>query len=457
MGVSPLSYRKNIWARRPCHVNHLEVTLNCLKMKLLLSAALSLSSVFAARAEDWPKWRGPNGDGISRETDLMTQWPADGPKKIWSAKVGGGHSSPVIVAGKVFIFARDEDKNEEVLTAFGADDGKPLWQQSYIGGYNAQSDPSWHGTRATPTIENGKIYTYGGTGDLVCRDTADGKEIWHINVLKETNAKVLEWGEASSPLIVGDSIYVQGGIGKGAAIAIAVNKLDGKTIWTSEATGAADGKNKMNGGTGGGYAAITLETVGGTKQLMVLGGIAVYGMDPATGKTLWQEPWLTAYDVNATTPVYLEPKLFIATGYDRGCMMLDLSPTGAKKLFESKVMSSKFQQVILDRGYLYANSGGALKCLNWADGKKAWELTKQKSESLGDGGSIVRFGDYLILLGERGKLTLGKATPEGYTRISTVDHIVEGKNNVWATPTIANGKLYVKGIEELLCLDIRGK
>lgn len=428
-----------------------------MKLNLLLAGVFTLSSIVAARAEDWPKWRGPNGDGISRETDLMTQWPAEGPKKLWSVKVGGGHSSPVVVGGKVFVFAREEDKNEEVLSAFGAEDGKPLWQQSYAGGYNAPPDPSWQGTRATPTVEDGKIYTYGGTGDLVCRDTADGKEVWHLNVLKETHAKVLEWGEASSPLIIGDAIYVQGGIGKGAAIAVAVNKADGKIIWTSEATGAADGKNKMKGGTGGGYAAIIPATVRTTKQLIVLGGIAVYGMDPATGKTLWQEPWMTSYDVNATTPIYLEPKLFITTGYDRGCMMLELSPTGAKKLFESKAMASKFPQVILDRGYLYGNSAGALRCLNWADGKKAWEMTKPKSESLGEGGSIVRFGDYLILLGERGKLTLGKATPEGYTRINTIDHIVEGKSNIWAAPTLANGKLYVKGLEELICLDVRGK
>jgi outer membrane protein assembly factor BamB len=396
-----------------------------------------LSGALLARATDWPQWRGPNGDGICRETGLATQWPAGGPTKVWSVKVGGGHASPVVVDGVVYLFTRDEDKNLEVLTGHSANDGKPLWEQSYAGGYNEQTDASWH-------------------GDLFCRTTSDGKEVWHINVLKETHAKALEWGEASSPLIVGDLIYVQGGIGKGVPVAVAVNKADGKLVWQSEAQGAAEGKNNMKGGTGGGYAAPILVSVGGTKQLIVLGGTAVYGMDPATGKMIWQEPWLTSYDVNATTPVYQEPKLFISTGYGRGCMMLELSPTGAKKLFESKTLASKFPQVILDRGYLYGNSAGALKCLNWADGKPAWELSKTKSESLGEGGSLVRFGDYLILLGERGKLTLGKATPEGFTKISGVDKIVEGKN-VWATPTIANGKLYVKGLEELVCLDISGK
>ena len=427
-----------------------------MKFSWVLAGVFGVAHAIVAGAIDWPQWRGADGDGIVRETGLATQWPAAGPTKVWSVKAGGGHASPVVVDGVVYLFARDEEKNLEVLSAFNANDGKPIWEQSYAGGYNEQTNPDWHGTRTTPTVEGKKIYTYGGSGDLLCRDLADGKEVWHINVLKETGAKWLEWGEASSPLIVGDLIYVQGGIGQGAPVAVAVSKADGKIAWQSEAQGSAEGKNNMKGGTGGGYAAPILISVSGTKQLVVLGGIAVYGMEPTTGKTLWQEPWLTSYDVNATTPVYQEPKLFISTGYGRGCMMLELTPTSAKKLAESKALSSKFPQVILDRGYLYGNSSGALKCLNWADGKPVWELSKTKSESLGEGGSIVRFGDYLILLGERGKLTLGKATPEGFTKISGVDKIVEGKN-VWATPTIANGKLYVKGIEELVCLDISGK
>jgi outer membrane protein assembly factor BamB len=436
--------------------------LNSLKKKLgvavlgILGASSLAFALSPSGSADWSKWRGPQGDGIVREGNLATQWPAAGPKKVWSAKVGGGHASPVVANGIVYLFTRDEEKNLEVLTAYQAADGKVVWQQESAGGYNAQSDPSWHGTRTTPSIDGHVIYTYGGSGDLIARELADGKEIWHLNVLQETKAKILEWGEASSPLVAGEMIYVQGGIGKGAPVAVAVNKADGKILWQSEAKGSDEGKNSMKGGTGGGYAAPILASVGGKNQLVVLGGVAVYGMDPTTGKKLWEEPWLTSYDVNATTPVYQEPKLFISTGYGRGCMMLELSGTGAKKLWENKTLSSKFPQVILDRGYLYGNSSGALKCLKWDDGKVAWELSRSKSEGLGEGGSLVRFGDYLILLGERGKLTLGKATPEGFTKISGVDKIVEGKN-VWATPTIANGMLYVKGLEELVCLDISGK
>lgn len=420
--------------------------------KLFLAASLALTGF--VRAEDWPQYRGPQGDGIVREQNLLTEWPAEGPKKLWSVKTGTGHASPVVVANKVYLFTRDEDKDEEVLTAYEAADGKQLWQQSYKGGYNAKSDPTWHGARATPVVEGDKIYTYGGSGDLYGRAVADGKELWHINVLKDTKAKELEWAQASSPLIVGDLIYVQNGIGGGVPVAVAVNKADGKIAWQSEAKGGAESKQKMKGGYGGGYAQPVLATVGGKPQLVILGGEAVYGMDPATGKTLWQEEWQTSYDVNATTPIYKEPNLFISTGYGHGCMMLELSAAGAKKLWESKALASKYPQVILDRDALYGNSEGILKCIHWPDGKELWQV-KEAAERLGPGGSLVRFGDYLITLSERGKLTLAKATPEAYKKISQVKEITPGKN-IWSTPTISNGRLFIKGVDELICLSIVG-
>src|SRR5947209_10008911 len=212
-------------------------------MKWLLSISLALFSVAIVKGDDWPQWRGAQGDGIVREKGLAVKWPDDGPPKLWTKQVGRGHSSPVVVEGKLYLFSRDEDKNQEVLAAYDANTGNALWEQRNLGGYNKQSDPSWHGTRATPVVEAGKIYTYGGTGDLICRELSKGEPVWHTNVLKETNAKELEWGEAASPLIVGDVTYVQGGVGAGAPVAVAVNKGDGKIIWQSDSKGEADGVN----------------------------------------------------------------------------------------------------------------------------------------------------------------------------------------------------------------------
>ena len=431
------------------------------KLKFLLAASLALTSVSTARGEEWPRVGGPNGDGISHETKLLTEWPATGPTKLWTIPTGLGHASPIAVAGKLFLFTFDSDTGEESLEAFDAETGKQIWKQSYAGGYNNAPNNAWLGTRATPTIDGTRIFTYGGSGDLVCRELADGKEVWHINVLKLTNADTLEWGTASSPLVAGDAVYVQGGRGKDAPVAVSVNKNDGKFLWQSASKGSASGAPKgIRPGIGGGYAAPIMISVAGAKQLIVFGGTAVYAMDPASGKELWKLEWRTDYDVNATTPIYHEPNLLISSGYTgHACAMFEISASGAKELWRrTDSLGSRFPAIILDRGYLYGNSEGTLKCVSWADGKTAWAVDKDPLARLGPGGSLVRFGDYLITLSEGGKLTLAKATPEKYEKITAVKGFVKSpKSNIWATPLIYHGKLYVKGYDELVCADITGK
>lgn len=407
----------------------------------VLSVVLVAVLANAAIAEEWPKWRGPRADGISRETGLLESWPEEGPKKVWSAEVGVGFASPIAIDGKVYLLTLVDDK-QEVLQCFDADTGKVLWSQAYDGGWTGQQFP---GSRATPWIEDGRIYTYGGKGDLVCRDLSSGQKIWHINVPQRTGVtKFQQWGIASTPLIVENAIYVQNGVG--GPIAVAVNKTDGKLLWQSEARGLA------------GYAQIVLADVQGTKQLIVLGGDTVYGMDPATGKTIWQEPWETKYEVNAATPIVHEGHLFITSGYDSGSMMLKLSPTGAQKLWEyrdskgAKHIRSRFQGVILENGVLYANSEGILRAMSWPDGAIKWEARPIR---LGNGGSIVRVGDKFVALSERGELMLIQTSADGARKISSVK-LAEGDRN-WATPLIYRGKLYVKTMEELICLDIAGK
>ena len=405
------------------------------------------------RAEDWPQYRGPRGDGISREKGLAKSWPAGGPAKVWSVPVGIGHASPIAVDGKIYLFTRDEEKNAEVLQALDAATGNELWSQSYVGGYR-NNNVEWRGTRATPVVEGDRIYTYGAEGNLVSRNLADGKEIWSLNVVKETKAEPIQWGEASSPLIVGDVIFVQGGRGQSAPVAAAIGKNSGKIAWQSEARGAA--KGKAGWPTGGGYANIIEVEAAGGKQLIVFGGTALYGMDPATGKTLWQEEWVTDYDINATTPLYQVPNLLVSSGYGHGCMMLELSATGARKLWESKdALQDKFPGPVLDRGVIYGNSEGIIECLNWPDGKVLW-TAKGPADRIGFGGSFVRVGDDLIALGDHGKLLLMHATPEGYKVVSSVKKVTQG-TNLWSTPLIYRGRLYVKGHDELVCLDIGGK
>ena len=231
--------------------------------QLLLAVLGSLVCCSFAMAEDWPQWLGPRGDGISHETGLADPWPANGLKTLWSAEVGIGYSSPVAVEGKVYLFA--EVNKTEVLYAFDAASGKEIWKQSSPGGWTGDHA----GTRATPVVEGQFIYTYGGSGDLFCRKLADGKSVWGGSILKAVGGKPIQWGQSSSPLIVGKTIIVQGG--NGGPAAVAYDKATGILAWKSSATN-------------GSYAHPILIKTGKTTQLIVFAGKEILSLNPDTGQ-----------------------------------------------------------------------------------------------------------------------------------------------------------------------------
>ena len=397
---------------------------------------LGTSSLVAKAAEDWPKWLGPRGDNISKE-QVATEWPADGPKRLWEAEVGEGHASPVAVGGKIYLFTMDGD--EEVLTCFDANSGQVAWKQGYV----IDRKPDYAGTRATPTVEGARVYTLGQAGELTCRELADGREVWRTNVLRETGARLLTWGCASSPLIVGDKVYVQ--TGEGGPIAVAVNKADGKVAWKSE------GKTKA------GYASLVHAEVDGKPQIIIFAGRGLAGLDPETGKTIWADDFETMYDVNATTPIFHDGRVLFTAEYATGrAAMYELTGTSAKKVWESKNLKSKFQPVILENGFVYGNDGGNLACIRWDDGKLVWRA-REKDLRIGSGGSLVRVGgDKLLTVSEKkGRLSLLQATPQGYKLLAQVGEMFDA-DNIWASPLVYDGKLYCKGKDEFVCLDVSG-
>jgi outer membrane protein assembly factor BamB len=395
-------------------------------MALLASAAPTLA------AEDWPRWMGPRGDNISKES-VSTNWPGGAPKRLWEARVGQGHSSPIAHDGKVYLFMLDG--NEEVLTCFDARTGTVHWRQ----GYGVQWKAEYPGTRATPTIDGDRLYTLGEAGDLICRELADGKELWRTNVCQETGSKPRNWGCASSPLIVGDRIYVQ--TGEGGPIAVAVNKETGKIDWKAADTSKA------------GFASLVYADVKGRPQIILFAGRALGGLDAETGKLIWSEGFETSYDVNAATPIYHDGHVLFTAEYPTGrARLYALNAKGARKVWENKNLKSKFQPPILDDGFVYANSGGNLVCVEWKTGRLAWQA-KDRNLDLKAGGSLIRAGgDKLITMSERGTLSVVQATPKGYKLLAQTP--LFDAREVWSTPLLYDGKLYCKGGNEFVCLDV---
>jgi outer membrane protein assembly factor BamB len=284
---------------------------------------------------------------------------------------------------------------------------------------------------------------------------SDGKLRWQVNVLKETGGDAAAWGTASSSLVDAERVYVQAGIGDGAPVAVAVDKKTGKIAWQSEAKGTpgADGKEP----SGASYAAIVPADVDGEKQLIVFAARDLYGMDPASGKTRWSTPWPIQYDVNGSTPVVIDGKLLVTSEYDVSkAALFQLKPDGVTKLWETKALRSRFQPVVVEKGFIYGNSFGMLVCVKWSDGKTVWEAN-DPALRLGVGGTILRLGgDKMLTMSETGRMALATVTPKGAKVAGAPVEVFEGKNN-WATPLVYDGKIFARGQEEVVVFDVGGK
>jgi hypothetical protein len=326
-----------------------------------------------------------------------------------------------------------------VLTAIRAASGEIVWQKSYPAPMNVDHP----GMRATPTIEGDRIYTFGVGGDLVAWNRSDGAIIWRCNVLQETHSQPIRWGCASSAVIDGQRIYVQ--CGTGGPTAVAVDKDTGKILWKSQAQSDA------------GYS--TIEPVASEKEkmLLVLGGDHFIGMDTDGGKTLWSIPFETEYKINACTPLVHEDRVLLINEYKQGkTLMLQLrGRQEPQKVWEDTELRSRTGTPILEGDNFYINNRGTIECRRWADGNAVWRC-QDKALDLGPvGGPLVRAGELMIAYSEHGRVSLTKMTPAGCELRGQVTLFDEGET--WATPLIYGGRLYVRGNNDLVCLDIAAK
>ncbi|MBM4103609.1 MAG: alcohol dehydrogenase [Planctomycetes bacterium] len=378
------------------------------------------SFVFAA---DWPRWRGPNGDGISTEKDWDALAVNDGNKPLWTAQVGTGFSAIVVAQGKAVTMGNI--KNTDVVFCFDAQTGKELWKYEYPESLGAKNYDG--GTHGTPTIADGKVYVLSKFGKAFCFSLADGKVIWQ----KELKMKAPEWGFAGSPVIVGDKV-----IYNVSDRGVALNKTTGQEIWA--------GENKPSG-----YSTAVVETKDNQTVVYLFDGDNLRCVNADTGVALWSYPWKTQYGVNAADPLVIGQEIFITGGYNHGCSLLKIEAGQPVKLWENKNMRSQMSGPVVIDGYIYGIDDNQLVCLDWKTGEKKWQ-----EKSVGKG-SLMAADGKLIVLGEKGKLFIAKAIPEKFDLIASMQAI---EDYCWTMPTLANGKIYVRNAKGMLvCVDVSQK
>lgn len=463
---APLTHRQ---AAQPCYrarINDAPAAMHAMFKAFFLVLGFSFGTFL--HADDWPQWLGPRRDGVWRETGVLEKFPDGGLKIRWRVPIGGGYSGPAVANGRVYVmdrqlassasnpqnaFSRSEIPGSERALCFNAADGKLLWQHEYEAVYTVSYAS---GPRATPTVNEGKVYTLGAEGDLVCLDAGTGQKIWAKNFKTEFGIKTPMWGFSAHPLVDGQKIICLAG-GDGS-VAVAFDKNSGKELWR-----ALSAKEP-------GYAPPMLYEFAGKRELILWHPESVNALNPETGSVIWTyatKPIRAGMSI--PSPLQMGDKLFLTSFYN-GSMMLQVTNDAPTLVWESRKISemdtdglhSVMATPLIQDGYIYSPcSYGQFRCLKANTGERVWETfapTSGKSERWGHA-FVIKHDDRAFLFSEKGDLIIAKLTPEKYEEISLA-HLVDpvnrdpGRNVVWSHPAFANRCVYARNDKEIVCADL---
>lgn len=392
-----------------------------------------LFAVGSALAADWPSWRGVNRDGITPETEWSHDWPADGPARIWKAAVGTGFSSVVVADGRLFTMGWGDGK--DTVHCFDAATGATLWTRSYA---QAIGDKMYEGgPNSTPLVDGARVYTVSKTGNAHCFDVATGKVLWNTDLKNEVGAKIADWGVSAAPVLADPKTLLVNYGPHG----VALDPASGKLLWQSGT------KKDMS------FAAPVLTRLGDRTAALFIMSEALVAVDPSTGATLWSSKFGQGYRTHCSDPVVSGDLVFISSGDDGG-ELLRVTAKSAERVWKNKNLSTFTGTAVLIDGHLYGHETGGykaanqeLRCVDLRTGEVKWG-----EKGFGQG-SVIAAGDRLVVLGEKGELSIVRASPAKFELLARTQAI-GGK--CWTSPALAAGRLYIRNAKgELVCLDLR--
>lgn len=424
--------------------------------------AVVITACHIALADDWPQWGGPERDSIWREVGVLETLPAVDPKtgklpRKWTAKIGSGYAGPAVAGGRVFVTDRIADKNLERVLCFDADTGKELWKHEYEARYTI-SYPL--GPRATPAVDGGRVYALGAMGNLFCFDVANGHIVWQKNFPADFGTKIPAWGLAGAPLVDGDQLIVLAG-GTRDAMVVSLDKLTGEVRWH-----AIDGPEP-------GYCAPVILEFGGQRQLIIWHPQAVVGLQPASGKMLWQAPFAVQSGLTIPTPRKIGSRLFVTSFYN-GPLMIDLGADGVSPnvLWRTGAESTErrndslhaiMSSPIVSEDSIYGvGSYGEMRCLDTKTGKIVWETHDATGRDRWWNAFLVPHGDRVVISNEQGDLIFAKLTREGYKELSRAKMIeptqpIGRRMTVWSHPAYAMRSVFARNDGELIRVSLEKK
>jgi outer membrane protein assembly factor BamB len=385
-----------------------------------------------AAAEEWFRFRGPQLNGLSTEDQWSHAWGESGPLVAWRSQVGVGLSGLVVSAGRVYTLGNTDDI--DAVFCLDAHSGQVIWQHSYPA--PVDSNEFEGGPTSTPTVSGDQLFTLSRQGDLLCFDKATGQVQWHQQVAELAGVRVPTWGFAGSPLVLEDLVLVNVG-----EAGVAVQRQTGELVWNSADRDA-------------GYSSIVPFTWQGQAAVIFGSARAYVCVEPTTGREMWRHRWLTTFGCNAADPIIFEDKIFISSGYNRGCVQLDASGPEVTEIWKHKEMQNQISSCVLIDGFLYGihgDVGGStqLRCIQWSTGKVQW------SDDSFRPGAISAAGRRLIVVSDDGELLIMAAESQA-SRVLARYRGLQAK--CWTAPVLSSGQLYCRSaLGELLCLRLAGK
>ena len=399
-----------------------------------------------AHARQWPQWRGPHADGSVAGPARGDPLP-DELSVVWKRKIGGGYSGPVVGGDRVWVHSRQGD--EEVVSCLRLSTGEPVWRQSYTAPFRQDHSALSHGSGpyATPTLNDGRLFTFGVTSVLIAWDAATGKLLWRKNSADEFDPSFPYFGNAASPVVWEDLVFVHFGGDvrdrieiptKSAMVGLRVT--DGREAWRWTGDRPAVGATPV------------ITEIEGRPQLVFKTRKMIVGADPRTGKELWRIPFTVTEDNTIVTPLVVDGHL-ITSDADWGIAAWEFQAGDAdwtvRRLWKHRTVSMSMSTPVLAGGLVVGFSyfrSGQLFLLDPESGNVRW----QGQPRSGEHASLVSWGDEVLVFAEDGSLTVGKVEDNSFHELKKY---ALGRATCWAHPAVAGSRIvYRDGDDLAVCL-----
>ena len=401
-------------------------------LMIVLAVAAPLAS-----GDDWPGWRGPRRDGVSREANLLQEWPEGGPPLVWATNLcGEGYGAPAVVGNRVYLMGNGGG-GEWIVALNVEKKGTQEWA-SATGPANQRI--GYPGARSTPTVDGKRVYALGAAGILVCLDIEDGKVVWHKDFVTDFGGEVPNWGYSESVLVDGKFVVCTPG-GRDNTL-VALNKDTGEKVW-----GAAIGDAAA-------YSSVIKVKIGQVSQYVAFTAKGVVSVAADTGRLLWRYDAPAGPTANIATPIWYKDTIFAASAYNKGGGLVwpRFTPQGfmPRQIYFTKDMQNHHGGMVLVNEHLFGCSNpNVLTCLNYRTGEIMWT-----DRSCGTC-SILHADRRLYCRDENGPISLVGDGSKGFTLHGRFTPPHRSGQKAWPHLVVANGVMYVRDQNVLLCYDVR--